>query len=64
MTKRIGLEPRDEPGRGLVIAVTFPFPFTGAPTTRDVAISDESALRLIARVEELLAARGVKRLAP
>jgi hypothetical protein len=64
--KRIGLEVRDEPGRGLVVAVTFPFPITGTPTTRDVAISDDSAKRLIAEVERLLALRGVsvKRLAP
>ena len=54
--KRIGLEPRNGPN-GLVIAVTFPFPITGVMVTRDVAISDDSARRLIKRVEELLAER-------
>jgi hypothetical protein len=59
--KHIGLEVRDG-ASGLVVAVTFPLPFTGRMVTRDVAISDDAAKRLIAKVEELLAARGVKRL--
>jgi hypothetical protein len=55
--KRISLEPRNGPG-GLIIAVTFPMPFTGILVTRDVAMTDESARRLIARVEELLTSRA------
>jgi len=55
--KRISLEPRNVPGQGLVIAVTFPMPITGHMVTRDVAISDDAARRLIARVEALLAER-------
>jgi hypothetical protein len=54
--KRIALEPRLE-ATGLVIAVTFPFPLTGKLVTRDVAISDDAARRLIARVQEFLALR-------
>ena len=60
--KRIALEPRLGPS-GLIIAVSFPFPITGAMVTRDVAISDDAALRLIARVNELLAQRGARQLA-
>jgi hypothetical protein len=55
MTKRISLDVRDEPGQGIVVAVTFPM--LGTWVTRDVAISDESARRLIAKVESLLNAR-------
>jgi hypothetical protein len=54
--KRISLEPRNGP-TGLVIAVTFPMPFTGTMVTRDVAMSDDAARRLIAEVERLLAER-------
>jgi hypothetical protein len=61
--KRISLEPRNGP-TGLIIAVTFPMPFTGIMVTRDVAMTDESARRLIARVVELLAERGSKLLVP
>jgi hypothetical protein len=57
LRKRIDLDPRLGPD-GLIIAVTFPFPITGTMVTRDVAISDDAARRLIAKVEELLARRG------
>jgi hypothetical protein len=55
--KTIGLQPLDVPGVGLVVDVTFPFPITGVPTTRRVAISDEAAERLIADTQALLKTR-------
>lgn len=60
--KRIALDVKDAPG-GLVVMVTFPTPW-GTVKTVDVAVSDDVARRLIAKVEELLAARARARLQP
>jgi hypothetical protein len=58
--KRISLDVRD--AGGIIVAVTFPTPW-GTMKTVDVGISDESARRLIAKVESLLQAR-TKSLSP
>jgi hypothetical protein len=58
--KRINLAVRDDPSVGLVVAVTFPM--LGTWLTRDVAISDDAARRLITDVEKLLSARTTRRL--
>ena len=53
--KHIALDVREERG-GIVVDVTFPTPW-GTMKTVAVGISDESARRLIAKVESLLSAR-------
>lgn len=58
--KAIGLKVSDVPGVGLVVDVTFPFPITGTPTTRRVAISDEAAERLITDTQAVLQAHRAR----
>ena len=60
--KRISLDVREQ--AGIVVSVTFPLPLVGTLKTVDVAVSDEMARELIAKLEAILAARGVKRLQP
>jgi hypothetical protein len=55
MPKAISLDVRYG-AAGLVVAVTFPTPWSTMKTV-DVAISDDAARRLIAKVESLLNAR-------
>jgi hypothetical protein len=60
--KRIALDVRDTPA-GLVVMVTFPTPW-GTTKTVDVSVPDDFAARLIAKTEELMAARARARLSP
>jgi len=53
--KRIALDVKDGP-TGLVVVVTFPTPW-GTTKTVDVSVPDDFAQKLIAKTEELLAAR-------